>query len=63
MAKEAEVQDTLQKANDEAVATLNEGEENGAEKGLMLAGGFLVLALIMLLLLCLLTKLIRELRK
>ena len=57
------MQDTLQKANDEAVVTLNEGEEDGAEKGPMLAGGFLVLALIMLLLLCLLTKLIRELRK
>ena len=49
MAKEAEKQDTLQKTNDQAVVTLQEGKTNGAEEGLMLAGGFLVLVLIMLL--------------
>ena len=63
MAKEAEKQDTLQKTNDQAVVTLQEGKTNGAEEGLMLAGGFLVLVLIMLLLFCLLTKLIQKLRK
>ena len=63
MAKEAEKQDTLQKTNDQAVVTLQEGKTNGAEEGLMLAGEFLVLVLIMLLLFCLLTKLIQKLRK